>query len=145
MTEAMEWSVFNWLFHKSKVRETADRANAALDKLNRAVKSGWSREVKAAYKELSAKGTGRANGDGSTSLDPEITAFVAKVKHADEAARRARNDAEDLFDQAEQQMNTDLAREGCKKAIRQWELDEKAIRLAEAIPTAAVRPSTARS
>jgi hypothetical protein len=32
--------------------------------------------------------------------------------------------------EAERQMNTDLAREGCQKAIRQWELDEKAIRRA---------------
>jgi hypothetical protein len=56
MAEAMEWSVFTWLFQKSRVRETADRANTALDKLNRAVKSTWSSEAKAAYKELTDEG-----------------------------------------------------------------------------------------
>ena len=30
-------------------------------------------------------------------------------------------------------MSSDLAREGCKKAIHSWELHEKAIRKAEAI------------
>jgi hypothetical protein len=28
MTEAMDWSTFKWLFEKSRVRQTADRANA---------------------------------------------------------------------------------------------------------------------
>jgi hypothetical protein len=37
MAEAMDWSVFTWLLQKSSVREIADRANVALDKLNRAV------------------------------------------------------------------------------------------------------------
>jgi hypothetical protein len=132
MTEAMEWSVFTWLFQKSRVRETADRANAALDKLNRAVKSRWSSEVKAAYKELTAKATRRPGEAAPDSIDPEISAFVKKVKEADDAARRARTDAQDTFDEAERQMNTELAREGCQKAIHQWELDEKAIRRAEA-------------
>lgn len=34
MTEAMAWSVFTWLLRKSEVRATADRANAAVDRLN---------------------------------------------------------------------------------------------------------------
>ena len=137
MTEAMDWSVFTWLFHKSKVREAADQANAALDKLNRAAKSHWSSEVKAAYKELTAKGARRPDESTAEMIDPEIRLFVKKVKQADDAARRARTDAEDTFDEAERQLNTDLAREGCQKAIRQWELDEKAIRRAEAIPGSA--------
>lgn len=135
MTEAMEWSVFTWLFRKAQVRETADLANAALDKLNHAVKSHWSAEAKAAYKELTPKG-GRHRPDDPTpeAGDPEIRLFVKKVKEADDAARRARTDAEDTFDEAEIQLNTELAREGCRKAIHQWELDEKAIRRAEAVP-----------
>jgi hypothetical protein len=135
MTEAMEWSVFTWLFQKSRVRETADRANAALDKLNHSVKSRWSSEMKAAYRELTAKGgSHQLNEPGPETIDHEIRLFVKKVKEADDAARRARTDAEDTFDEAERQLNTDLAREGCKKAIHQWKLDEKAIRRAETIP-----------
>lgn len=133
MTEAMDWSVFTWLFQKVKVRETADRANAALDKLNRAVKSRWSDEVKAAYKDLTAKAASHRSAEATAqNSDPEIRDFVKKVKQADEAARRARADAEETFDEAERLLNTDLAREGCQKAIHQWELDEKAIRRAEA-------------
>jgi hypothetical protein len=33
MIEAVEWSLFRWLFEKRRVRETADQANAALDKI----------------------------------------------------------------------------------------------------------------
>jgi hypothetical protein len=135
MTEAMEWSVFTWLFQKSRVRETADQANAALDKLNSTVKSRWSSEMKAAYRELTAKrGSHQLDEPGSETIDHEIRLFVKKVKEADDAARHARTDAEDTFDEAESQLNTDLAREGCKKAIHQWKLDEKAIRRAETIP-----------
>ena len=133
MTAAMEWSVFTWLFQKSRVRETADRANAALDKLNRAVKSRWSDEVKAAYKEVTAKAR-QSSHAAIDHIDPEIREFVKKVKDADDAARRARTEAEETFDEAERQLNTDMAREGCRKAIHQWELDEKAIRRAEAAP-----------
>jgi hypothetical protein len=52
MHEAMEWSALNWLFKKSTVRETADQAKAALDRLERAVKARWTDEAKAAYKSL---------------------------------------------------------------------------------------------
>ena len=135
MKEAMDWSVFTWLFHKSQVRETADRANAVLDNLNRSVKSRWSSEVKATYKELKARnGQQRSEEPSLTDVDPEIRDFVEAVKRADDAARRARTDAQSTFDEAERQLNTDLAREGCRKAIHQWELDEKAIRRAESFP-----------
>lgn len=133
MTEAMEWSVFTWLFRKSTVRKTADRANATLDKLNRSIKSRWSGEVKAAYKQLAAKG--RGSDESAPGVDPEIVRFVKGVREVDLAARRARQHAEDLFAEAERQMNTGLAREGCKKAIHQWELDEKAIRRAQSVPS----------
>jgi hypothetical protein len=131
MTEAMDWSVFTWLFNKGTVREVADQANAALDKLNRATKARWSDEVKAAYKASAKKNQPQGE---TAPADPEIQAFVAKVKEADDAARHARRDAEDTFDEAERRLNTDMAREGCRKAIHQWELDEKAIRRAEAVP-----------
>ena len=134
MTEAMDWSVFTWLFNKGRVREAADRANAALDKLNRAVKARWSGDLKAAHRELTARAGKRNVEPPPDTVTAEIRLVVKKVKEADDAARRARSDAEDTFDDAERQLNTGLAREGCRKAIRQWELDEKAIRLAEAAP-----------
>lgn len=133
MKEAMEWSVFRWLFEKRRVREAADQANAALDKLNRDVKAHWGGEIAAAYKELATKG-GRS-GKHTDDLDVEgheIVMFAKKVKAADDAAHRARMTAENTFDQAERRLNTDLAREGCRQAIHSWELHEKAIRLAEA-------------
>jgi len=41
--------------------------------------------------------------------------------------------AEEAFEQAERQMSTRLAAEGCKKAIHSWVLHEKATRQAEAL------------
>jgi hypothetical protein len=134
MNEAMDWSVFKWLFEKHRVREAADEANAILDKANQAVKARWSAELRSAYKELHKK-NGGAKSQRSQSGTPglsDIEVFVAKVKDADVAAHRARMKAEDTFDEAERQLNTDLAREGCRQAITSWELHEKAIRLAEA-------------
>lgn len=137
MNDAMDWSAFKWLFEKPRVRKAADQANAALDRLNRAVKAQWSDEVKATYKQLSAatrrpekdKPQTEANGD-------PINLLLEKVIEADKAAHRARANAEEAFDEAERQMSTSLAREGCKKAIHSWELHEKAIRKAEAIAEA---------
>lgn len=137
MIEAMEWSVFTWLFQKRRVREAADRANAALDKLSHSVKSSWSNEIKAAYKGVMSERTGKRpklDRDLPT-IDSGLRAFVQKVKEADEAAYRARMTAEETFDVAERQLNTDLARKGCRQAIRSWELYEQAIRHAEAFPS----------
>jgi hypothetical protein len=134
MTEAVDWSVFTWLFQKRRVRETADRANAALDASNRSAKARWSADVKAAYKELAGKTGRRRSGEAAPTIDPETRIFVQQVKEADDAAHLARMTAEATFDEAERQLNTDLAREGCQQAIRSWELHEKAIRRAEAVP-----------
>jgi hypothetical protein len=139
MTEAMDWSTFRWLFEKARVRQTADRANDALDRLDRAVKARWSDETKAAYKKLCAKPQRterlqQKDPQPPQSSNPHIDAFIAKVVEADDAAERARIDAEETFEQAEENMSVSLAREGCKKAIRSWELHEKAIRRAEAVP-----------
>ncbi len=127
MLEAADWSVFRWLFEKRRVRETADRANAALDKLNLAVKARWSHDAKVAYKQLSAK-SGRAHRQEDPALqaiDPKIRLFARKVREADDAAYEARMAAEDTFDDAERQLNTDLAREGCQKAIQSWEFTKE--------------------
>jgi hypothetical protein len=135
MNEAIDWSVFKWLFEKPRVRETADRANDALDRLERTVKARWSDELKAALSELSGRGGRRPQKSQQLpqTTDPEIRLLVEKIKEADEAARRARMDAEETFDEAERRLSTSLAREGCKKAIHSWELHEKAIRKAEAL------------
>ncbi len=135
MAEAVEWSVFNWMFQKPKVREAADQANSALDKLTKNIKSRWNDELKFAYKESTGKAekasahTAKGKSPGHSAA--EIRPLIEKVKAADAAAHRARRDAEETFEVAERQLNLDLAREGCKKAIHSWELHEKAIRLAE--------------
>jgi hypothetical protein len=138
MTEAMDWSVFTWLFEKSRVRETADQAVAALDVSERAVKARWSAEAKAAYKNLTAKAAkaarkGQADPKREQTLDRAILVLVEKVLEADDAAEHARLDAEDTFDEAEKWLSADMAREGCRKAIHSWSLREKAIRRAEAV------------
>jgi hypothetical protein len=158
MIEATDWSLFRWLFEKRRVRETADQANAALDKLNKAVKTRWSSDVKVAYNELAPKAGGAAGrrtvAPASSIINPQILdpqiigaqirLYAKKVKQADDAARRARIDAEETFDEAERLLNTALAREGCQKAIHQWALDEKAIRAAEASPDSTEHGSTVR-
>ena len=134
MKEAMDWSVFKWLWEKTSVRETADVANASLDRLNRRIKKQWDEDLQDAYRRLSAepkKGNGKAN--GTPALDAELQQLIQQVKVTDEKAHAAREDAEQTFDLAERQMNTSLAREGCKKAIHSWNLHEKAIREAEAL------------
>ena len=149
MTEAMEWSVFKWLFEKSRVRETADQAKAALDAAERAVKAHWSNEVKAAYRNLTAKAT-KAARKGPTDARPEQTVdrvildLLEKVVEADNVAERAGMDAENTFDEAEAGLSTTLAREGCKKAMQAWALREKAIRKAEVV-VEALRAETAAS
>jgi hypothetical protein len=134
MNEAMEWSTFKWLWEKSTVRQKADCANAALDRAERHIKARWSDETKATYKQLSAKKPKGENPEVEHEIhDVAAGQLVKKVVDADHAARRARADAEDTFEEAERKMSTDLARQGCKKAIRSWELHEKAIRSAEAL------------
>jgi len=138
MNEAIDWSTFTWLFEKPRVRAIADRANAALDRLERSVKAHWSEEVKAEYKKLTGKATGPARGQQkeqqpSQTIDPQIRVLLEQVMDADRAQERARQNAEETFDEAERQLSTGLAREGCKKAIHSWELHEKAIRKAEAV------------
>jgi hypothetical protein len=128
MTEAMAWSVMKWLREKKRVRKVADKANAALDELNRTAKARWSHELRAAYDEL----TQQPGTHPSPAINPDLRQFARQVKEADEQAYRARMDAERTFDEAERLLSTRLAREGCQKAILSWDLHEKAIRHAEA-------------
>lgn len=137
MNQALDWSVFKWIFEKPRVRETADIANYALDRLERSVKAQWCDQLKATYSELTAKSPKTSRRNAKSQLppqqaDPEIILLVEKIKEADDLARRARMDAEETFDEAERLLSVGLAQEGCQKAIHAWELQEKAIRKAEA-------------
>ena len=136
MNEAVSWSVMKWLREKKRVRKAADQANAALDQLNQSVKDRWPDSMRVAYEGLAAPGSGKATARiprtaRSTAIDPQLSA--RKVKEADDAAYRARMDAEETFDEAEKQLSTRLAREGCGKAILSWDLHEQAIRKAKAL------------
>jgi hypothetical protein len=136
MKEAMNWSTFKWLWEKSRVRQTADRANAVLDRMERTVKAHWTADDKAAYKLLTSKtpGSRRQEDAGQQPETPDARlALLEEVHEAHAAAQRARKDAEATFDEAERQMSTSLAQQGCKKAIHSWQLHEKAIRLAESV------------
>jgi len=141
MTEAMTWSVMKWLREKKRVRKTADRANALLDQLSESVKARWPDGLRTAYEALSRTAAGGCDARNQQkqppTLDPEAKLIAKKVKDADDDAYRARMDAERTFDEAERQLSTSLAREGCRKAIHGWELHEKAIRKAEAV----IRPN----
>jgi len=137
MTEAMSWSVMKWLREKQKVRKAADEANAALDQLSETVQARWTEGAREAYAALVAQPAGERKGrsqpDPAQALDSDAKLIAKKVKEADDEAYRARQDAENTFDEAERQMSTSLAREGCRKAIHGWELHEKAIQKAEAV------------
>jgi hypothetical protein len=122
MREATEWSMWGWLTGKPRLRSTADAAWEALEGLERKVKSGWSDELKKAYRGRDGRG-----------LDAELEVAVRRMKQADEAWRTARDTAELTFDEAEQRVSTSLAREGAQQAIEAWELTERAIRRAEAL------------
>jgi ElaB/YqjD/DUF883 family membrane-anchored ribosome-binding protein len=132
MNEAVDWSGLEWLLKKRRVREALDEANAALDKLNHEVKSRWKREIATIYQNLAKPGCGSRAHSNVSDCDPEIRLLAKKVRDADDAAQRARMKAENTFAAATRQWSTHLAREACRQAIRSWELDEKAIRIAEA-------------
>jgi len=68
MADAMDWSVLKWLWEKRTVRETADKANAALDMLEQKVKASWRDELKAAYKELQMQTRAAKKGRDKTRL-----------------------------------------------------------------------------
>jgi len=143
MTEATDWSLWRWLWDKSRVRATADRAVDALTEAEEKVKATWTDDQKKAYRELEALASLNGNAKGkrqyekareeAKSVGPEIKRAVERVKEADDIAYDARMDAEDTFDEAERRLDTDMARIGAQKAIESWDLREKAIRKAEAL------------
>lgn len=136
MNEAISWSVMKWLREKKRVRQTADDANAALDRLTEATRARWDEGVRGAYEALARPGSDRAAANKrrrpSEAANPEAARIARGIKEADDKAYQARLEAEKTFDAAEKQLSTALAREGCRKAIEGWELHERAIRKAEA-------------
>jgi hypothetical protein len=136
-----EWSIWRWLIEKSKVRRAADAGTAALDELEERVKTGWSAELKKAYRELQAAAALNGNAKArreyekakaeASGVDAGVKAAIAKVKEADDIAYEARMDAEAMFAEAERRLSGSLAREAAERALEAYDLREKAIRRAE--------------
>lgn len=132
MTEAVTWSVMKWLREKKRVRKTADLANAALDHLRQSVINRWPENLRTAYDAL-LRNPRRGKSPNLPDKPSGSATTLTKFQEADDEAYRARADAEATFDEAEKQLSTLLARDGCKKAIHAWELLEKAIQKAEVV------------
>jgi hypothetical protein len=142
MSEGTEWGVLKWMMEKKRVRAAADEARAALDDLEKKVKTTWSDDLKHAYNQLlsedrRSKRT-RKNGNAGKKVDAQeignhVMDAVRQVMQADDEAYDAHETAEDVFAEAEQRMSTNLAREGARKALVAYDLHESAIRHAEAI------------
>ena len=137
MNEAMRWSVMTWLREKKRVRKTADLANAALDRLSDELRQRWPENIRVAYEALASEPAAqRTNGQvKAASKDSGVSAIARTLKQADDEAYRAKMAAEMMFDEAEKKLSTSLARQGCEKAIRAWELHEEAILQAERCAT----------
>lgn len=137
MLEAQEWPVWRWLTEKRRVREAADQANEALDKLEEKIKGSWSDELKHAYRELEETDPDREQHRHSklelaVEISPEIRALAKKIKHAYDVAYDSRMRAEETFAIAESRLSVSMAKDGTAQAIESWDLKEKAIRKAEA-------------
>jgi hypothetical protein len=138
MLEAREWAVWTWLNEKKRLREAADQANEALDKLEEKIKRSWSDELKHAYRELEEADPNYEQPRHSKKLDqpieisPEIRALAKKIKHAHDAAYDAHVRAEETFAVAESRLDISMARDGTVLAIESWDLKEQATREAEA-------------
>ena len=138
MLEAREWSVWTWLTEKRRVREAADQANEALDKLEEKIRKSWSDELKHAYRELEEADPDHEQHRHSKKLDqpieisPEIRVLAKKIKQAHDVAYDAHMRAEETFAVAESRLSISMAKDGTVQAIESWDLKEKAIRKAEA-------------
>ena len=142
MREGREWGVWRWLAEKRRVRAAADRATEAFDEAEKKVKASWSDGLNRAYTELALA----AAVDGSAQskrryekarreaedVGDGIKAAARRVREADDAAYRARVEAEEMFDDAEARLSAGMAREAAQKALDAYDLRERAIRKAEA-------------
>jgi flavodoxin len=140
--EAKEWGVWRWMTEKKRVRAAADLAWADLEKVEMAIKSSWSDDLRHAYRELQLESSLNGNRKGreayekaveaAKNIDAEMKVFAARLKKEDDEAFQARMTAEETFDQAERKMSVSLARQGSEQAIEAYDLREKYIRKAEA-------------
>jgi hypothetical protein len=140
LASAMDWSILRWLAEKRRVRGIADRGTAALDAEERRIKETWPEELTNAYAALCPP----ADDDPYAAAEHEfvmqqaagiseaIRAVAARVKAADDIARRARMTAEQTFDDAERRMSAALARRGAELAIEAYDVRYKALEEAEA-------------
>lgn len=126
MMDAMNWSVMKWMREKKSVRAVADEANDAIDRVNQEIKLRWPLNLQSELQVLTSNGKSAYSASGENPI-------LRKIMAADDQAARARADAEQTFDEADRQLSTRLAREGCRKAILSWELHEKANAAAEAL------------
>jgi len=142
LNEGKGWSIWTWLFEKSRVRTTADAGTAALDALEQEVKALWSDDLRKAYREAEAEAAAQQNPKAkrqyekaraeAADVDPALKSAAHRVKEADDIATQARLHAEDVFAEAEKRMSGSMAREGAEAALEAYDLREKAIRRAEA-------------
>jgi hypothetical protein len=135
MRQGMEWGVWKWLTEKKRVRQIADRATDALNRADLKVKQNWPEELKQAYDALVDEefSTAKKKKNGFDGINPELLTIARQVKQADDEAEDCRLSAEDIFDEAERKLSTDLARQGAKKALETYDLREQAIRKSEAV------------
>lgn len=139
LTGAMGWSILHWLAEKRRVRAIADRGTAALDAEERRIKSTWPEHLTVAYAALSpppdddpyAAAEAEFARQQAQDIPDAVRAVVTRVKEADDAATRARLDAEETFDAAERKMSASMARRGAELAIEAYELRYQALAEAE--------------
>lgn len=137
LTIAKDWSILKWLTEKKRVRAIADKGTAALDELEKQVKSTWSEDLRNAYAELTVPAYDSDDPYAAAEYEfirqqtgaiPEaIRAAARRVKEADDIATRARNTAENTFDDAERRLSAALARRGAEQAIEAYDVRYKAI------------------
>ncbi len=129
MREAKNWSVMKWLREKKHVRAAADQANSAIDALREKIHRNWPGELQSAYLAFES-----AHGEATQKAgDNQAQTKLKHVWEADQQASQARTLAEKTFDDAEKQLSTRLAREGCERAIHSWGLHKIAISKAAAL------------
>jgi hypothetical protein len=144
LNEAKDWSILKWLTEKRRVRTIADKGTAALDSLDRQVKSSWTADLRSAYAALAAPAS---NSDGddpfaasehefvkqqAEKLPAALKATAQRIRQVDDIADQARLTAERTFDEAERRMSASVARRGVEEAIEAYDLRYKAIAEAQA-------------
>lgn len=142
MTVAKDWPIFKWLTEKRRVRAIADKGTAALDEMDRRIKSSWPADLRNAYAMLVPPPADlddpfaaseyeflKQQADG---IPPAIRQIAQRVKEADDIAYKARMSAERTFDDAERRLSASLARRGAEEAIQAYDLRYRALEAAEA-------------